>query len=358
MQLGPKTRIPSLFSRRETLSSLLVSAVGFTAAQPSQADSGLKIVTESELGQMVRYNAIKGAQVADAVDEFWEKFSDKLRERDLCDEATGRRRFDNGFRSDGSRIGNPGLGALCKPNPLQPLLQSSAQQLLDLATLAAVKSLGKSESTLGAAVNSVDGQVRQVFERTYDESVPDDFTRKKFNFAVYSKFKAYSSFVTRREDQRNFEREWGALMLGVFARSCRGREDFSTRFPLPDKKDVDALYDLDSLLDGLGTLSCALRTMENAGLIGNWEISIPSDDDGQVATIAIDDDVSLNAQSLLREQRCLLYGAATEALTIACLEQAGIRFRMDSYLIDPKTTNRENYSPTQLLISLSNLRAA
>ena len=73
--------------------------------------------------------------------------------------------------------------------------------------------------------------------------------------------------------------------------------------------------------------------------------------------MAVDDDVTLPAQFLLREQGAALSGSAVLALTRAALERARITCRQDSYFLDPSTTALEVYDPTQLLVSLSDLRA-
>jgi hypothetical protein len=44
------------------------------------------------------------------------------------------------------------------------------------------------------------------------------------------------------------------------------------------------------------------------------------------------------------------------AVVRAALETAGIACRTESFFLDPSTTKQSVYQPTQLLVSLSNLR--
>jgi len=80
---------------------------------------GISAVTKSSFGKSVRSAVVGGAQMANTVDLKWERFSDSLRDRSKCDPRTNRRMFDNGTRRDGTKIGNPVLGALCTPVPLR-----------------------------------------------------------------------------------------------------------------------------------------------------------------------------------------------------------------------------------------------
>lgn len=67
-----------------------------------QQQQGIPLVTESSVGQAFRRSAVNGAKALESLDEKWEGFSDSLRDKNKCDEATGRRLYDNGFRKDGT----------------------------------------------------------------------------------------------------------------------------------------------------------------------------------------------------------------------------------------------------------------
>jgi hypothetical protein len=260
--------------------------------------------------------------------------------------------FDNGYRADGSQRGNPGLGALCEPVALKPLSTNVVQFILDTAEDVAVGLTGQPRATL--RIEAASG-LRFKLPPPAASLPTDEAAKKEFCRSLYASFFAYSKFISTGRAQRSFELAWGGKLLETLARNNRGRTDFASPFPTPDDDDVGD-YDPGKLKDALGALSVSLKALQAAGLLGRWEISVPFEDDGKVVTIAIDDDITLGAQRLLREQRCFLYGSVTEVLTIAALDRAGIKFRMDSYLLDPSTTRIEDYNPTQLLISVSQLR--
>ena len=92
-------------------------------------------------------------------------------------------------------------------------------------------------------------------------------------------------------------------------------------------------------------------------IIGHhWEISIPEDDNWNVVTIAVDDEISIGGQILARERNQALNGSAIVALVRSAMEdRAKIAYKLDTFFIDPTTTRQELYNPTQLLVSLSDL---
>jgi hypothetical protein len=295
-----------------------------------------------------------------------------LRDKSTCDESTGRRLFDNGFRKDGSRVGNPVLGALCKAQPLQPLAPALAATVLACAEQAATQTLGVSRDALRAEAAVVgafararrrsafdvgDSSVTPAFEPPPPTQADQDAqARFDYNGQAYASLKAASKFATNgRASSAAFEAAWGRELLAAFAAGS-SRRDFKSPFPPPDPSDTERAYDEGSLLDALGSLSASLRALEAGGLCGRWEISVPADDDGDVVTVAVDDDVTLPAQFLLREQGAALSGSAVLAVVRAALDTAGIACRTESFFLDPSTTKQSVYQPTQLLVSLSNLR--
>lgn len=90
-------------------------------------------------------------------------------------------------------------------------------------------------------------------------------------------------------------------------------------------------------------------------MIGYSEITIPYDDYGSVVTIAIDDYVPIDAEMLLAEQNYGIGGPA-QALVRAAMEKAGVLYNLDTFYLDPSTTKQNEFNPTQLLLSVSNLR--
>jgi hypothetical protein len=351
-----------------------------TVTTTTTVDEGASFITDSNIGKAVRKSAIQGARTIDNIDEKWERFSDSLRDKNKCDEATGRRLFDNGFRKDGTRIGNPVLGALCNPIGLEPLNESMGNQVLDYALNAAVvaTNIGTSDSTdtdsinannalLKQKVEKVQSLVRPSFERSIaniDEKDEVEKKRKLYNFAMYSNMKAIndellsssSSTSANKESMKNFYIKWGDSLVSNLAPNAN-RNDYSSPFTEMKDEFEDYDYDKNVLLDSLGMLNVALKSLQKDGLIGHFEIVIPYDDYGSVVTLAVDDDITLGSQLLLREQGVQMSGSFVESIVRSVMDKAKINYSLDSFFIDPSTTVQSVYNPTQLLLNLSNLQS-
>lgn len=325
---------------------------------------GISAVTQSKLGQSVREAVIGGAQLADSLDLKWERLSDSLRDEGKCDPRTNRRMFDNGTRRDGTKIGNPVLGALCTPEPLRDFDSQFASKITKLAEDAIIEtSDGKIDpSQLKEKIAQVAEKVGPAFARAAASSNLENGNdpqqqqyRQDFNRDLYIQMRASAETIASRRDlYLKFEKAWGSKNLAFLAPNAN-RDDFSSPFPKPDPSDEQP-YDEAALLDALGAVSVALNKLQAGGLIGHWEISIPEDDFWNVVTVAIDDDISLGGQILARESKLPLSGSVVVALLRSAMEnQAKISYKMDTFFIDPTTTKQELYNPTQLLVSLSDL---
>ena len=82
------------------------------------------------------------------------------------------------------------------------------------------------------------------------------------------------------------------------------------------------------------------------------------DDDGEVVTVAVDDDITLGAIVLLRERKETLGVSPIQALVSAAFKLKGVMARTDAYFLDPSTTAQEIFDPTQILLSYSNINSA
>jgi hypothetical protein len=70
----------------------------------------------------------------------------------------------------------------------------------------------------------------------------------------------------------------------------------------------------------------------------------------------VDDDITIGGQILARASKLPLNGSAVVAVIRSAMEdKASIPYKMDTFFIDPTTTDQELYNPTQLLVSLSDL---
>lgn len=328
---------------------------------------GISAVTQSRLGQSVRGAVIGGAQLADSLDLKWERFSDGLRDEQKCDPKTNRRMFDNGTRRDGTKIGNPVLGALCTPEPLRPINSEFARMVTKLAEDAMVNDVAGDiyRPKLKEVEEQVKEKVGPAFARAAatagtsssksDEESFQEQTRQSFNQDLYIQMRAYGQLIPLKQgNYKELEKSWGRNLMTALAPNAN-RNDYTSPFPKPDPTD-DQPYDEASLLDALGAVSVTLNKLQAAGLIGHWEISIPEDDYWSVVTIAVDDDITLGGQILARESKLPLSGSAVKAIIRSAMEdKARISYKMDTFFIDPTTTRQELYNPTQLLVSLSDL---
>lgn len=351
---------------------LPASASPSTLASATDDIDGVAAVTRSSLGTSIRKATVRSAQIADKLDEGWERFSDKLRDENKCDPNTGRRLYDNGFRKDGSRVGDPVLGGLCKPEPLLPLNDVLANTVLESAEDALAGISGVNKDAIKQKVESVDKLVGPSFARVQDTSSEDEQKRSNYNRRVYSTMRASGDLLLAKKDPKaarlaaaNFELKFGERLLfdnssPLVPSRLANRQSFKSPFPpLTEDDKGDLAYEEGALLDALGTLSSALDVLQAGGIIGHWEIAVPYDDFGEVVTIAVDDDISLGAQSLLREGQGLsLNGSVVTALTRASLKHFGIETAIDAFFLDPSTTKQDIYNPTQLLLNLGNIRSS
>lgn len=336
----------------------------------STEEQGWAPITKSSIGKSIRYSAVRGARTFDQLDELWARFSDSLRDEKKCDPVTNRRLFDNGVRRDGTRVGDPVVGDLCDPVEIRPINDDVSRMILS-SSLVAFNSLNNAmveNSDIEQAIQKITNLVRPSFERSQKGIVlneEDANKRQNLNLALYVQMRAFSeqlekALLNGSEKKRLsqvFESSWGDKLAKELAPRA-DRNDFKS--PLPPFQLADSLYPYNTgkLLDALGVVSVGLQSLQNSGHIGYWEIIIPPDDNGDVVTIAVDNDTTLPVQILLQEQRKIFRGSPVTALVAAAMKNSLISYNIDTFFIDPSTTNQDKYNPTQLLLSLSALSGA
>jgi hypothetical protein len=340
----------------------------------ASTDEGLSQITDSSIGTLIRKYTIQGARMMDSLDEKWERLSDGLRDEKKCDPNTNRRLYDNGYRKDGTRVGNPVLGAPCQPQPLTNLDVQVADKLLNMMVDAAISGASSNgtgtlhRSNLMEKIQEIETLVRPSFERDMAQSSSEEEKkRKEYNFKTFCTLKAIITTCNYNhhsslQSVRAFQSIYGNLILHEFAQGATKQDYYS---PFPDNDEYpfnDDEYDKDNLMESLGAVRVVLDKFQKAGLNGFHEISIPYDDYGSVVTIAIDDDITIGADLLLAEQG-LTNGMSGgfgpyPSLVRAALEKSNLAFGMDAFFVDPSTTKQSVYNPTQLLLSVNNLRKA
>lgn len=352
------------FDRRECLGAfgkaLVAAPFALTptisnAIPTDDGQQGISAVTQSEIGQAFRRSVVRGAQVADKIDEKWERLSDSLRDESKCDENTGRRLYDNGKRKDGTSIGNPGLGSLCNPEELKPLNMDMKDTILASAVKSAlVASGGGNADALTKAIQETKDLVRPSFERSIDNAASEDEkNRGLYKFELYYTLRAITNFLKGdKAAVRAFQLTWGSELVSIYAPSAN-RKDYRSPFPEKLEEFSDFDYKKDDLLDALGKITVTLDQFKTGGLLGFYEISIPFDDYGSVVTVAIDDYSSIGAEILLSDQKMM--EGPMQAMAKFLLNDVKIKSSLDTFYIDPSTTRQDDYNPTQLLLSLNGL---
>jgi len=334
----------------------------------STEEQGWAPITKSSLGQSIRYSAVRGARTFDKVDELWARFSDSLRDEKKCDPVTNRRLFDNGFRRDGTRVGDPVLGALCDPVEMRLIRDNISSFILasSLDTFTNIAHSNVKTDDLEQAIQKITNLVRPSFERSQKGVVSNEEDAKKRQslvLALYVQMRAFSEQVElapslnskeRKRLAQTFELTWGEKLVKELAPRA-DRNDFKSPLPPFQLPESYYPYNTGKLLDALGVVSVGLQSLQNSGIIGFWEILIPPDDNGDVVTIAVDNDTTLPVQILLQEQRKIFRGSLVTAIVASAMEKSQIRCNIDTFFIDPSTTNQEKYNPTQLLLNLSAL---
>ena len=353
----PKKNNKQFNTRREYLKrTLSVAPLLIPTISNAETDQGISAVTDSNLGQAFRKSIVQGAQVADKLDAKWERFSDNLRDKGRCDPATGRRLYDNGTRKDGTPIGNPGLGELCSPDPIQPLDMDMTQTIINLAVKSAlVASSGGSADELNKLIQQNKELVKPSFDRSLKGmNTEDEKNRGIYKFELYSTLRSITTFLNKDKAKlKQFSIVWGNELVSTFAPSA-SKKDFTSPFKRKEEyEDFD--YDYDILLDALGKLTVTLEKLKAGGLIGFYEISIPYDDYGSVVTVAMDDYSSIGTQILLQEQSYDI-DAEAQAIARSLFKQAHIKFdTLNTFFMDTFYKDPVNYDPTQLLLSVNGL---
>ena len=322
-------------------------------------NDGIPEVTSSKFGQLFRKKAIQGARVVDRLDEKWGRFSDGLRDEGKCDEETGRRIFDNGFRKDGTRVGNPVLGSLCSPIELKTLNESAVNNILLAAKKIAIEvNPSLTNNSLNDGIKNVSDRVMSSFQsQLMDRSkTPDERNRAEFNFKIYCLMRTFQGMGCTNE---TFEVRWGDALVKYLLNNDENLPTLEGNRTLlrigRGLTDDDVSPQLVTSLEALG--SC-LDELRKYGIIGRAEINVPESSYGNVIIVAVDDDITIGSQVLLQEQSRTgfhLRGSIVTALCISLIDQTVYTYGIDVFFSDPSSTDQNTFNPNQLLVNISNI---
>lgn len=339
-----RSRDLSLFlesDRRLALARLIgVASSMFLMPLPSEAgDMGARItesVTTSELGISVRKSIVKGAQTMDLLDRRWEEFSDRF--------ALGSERSKQVGRPKGKTI-----------PPLLTLDAVTANKILDTCDEAFCDATRLPNSILKKEVDKVAILVKPSFQRSgvdlssYDSIVTSGM---QFNFASYVHFKSYSNLLLdKRIDyslfRRDFERKCGAKLLALLSIEPQTRVS-------SNRSD-----DLEARLSAVDALT---RVLRDKGLVAATEVS-PIDPDRLAdwedglsdleLILALDGDVTQNAQILLQEQGFNLIPSYTKFMLEQLLEMPDQSLSIEEYYMDTDyNSNPDLFEVKEVLLNI------
>jgi len=273
-----------------------------------------KAVTTSDLGIAVRESVVRGAQTMDKLDSKWEAFSDKF-----------------------------GLGAARKqqpdkpapkviPDPL-PLDAALAKRILETSDQTFVTVSGISRDALTKQVDTVATKVRPSFERSGASLEPG--SAEAFNFDSYTHYKAYSDLIMKtnipfNSFKRDFESKMGQELLLTFLPQYKST--------LEDNKNLQA-----ALMQRLSVVNQLCAVLCEKGFVAATEIS-PVDDEriddwsqdlsDLTLNVALDGDITMNAQILLQEQGFRLYPNYAKYAIARVLKLPQQTVTIDDYYMD------------------------
>lgn len=305
-----------------------------------------KAVTTSDLGVSVRTSVVKGAQVMDQIDGKWERFSDRF--------GLGAERSKQGQRPKPKAI----------PPPL-PLDVTTAQKVLDSTDQVFGTLTGIRPDVLQARIEKVANLIKITFERSgliLSADNPLRFeTGTQFNFCVYSHYKAYSELILEQQVPfgpflPKFEKLVGQQLVEILHPGYTMKTVDSSK-SLDDQKQES----MDIALEAVDKLCTVLR---NKGLVAAVERS-PMDTDKLYDwidgisdfeyTVALDGDITLDAQILLQEQGFNLYpNFARYAVTYWMQKSIPQKISaMDYYFDTDYNSDPDKFEVKEVLLSIS-----
>jgi hypothetical protein len=353
-----KTKLPSSIPsshntgrRREFLQNLLVVAGGGLGVVPQAASAGMvgEAVTKSGLGLSVRRSVVRGAQTFDSLDGQWEQFSD---------------RFSLGTERS-KRDALPPVKVI--PDP-QPLDSATATKILDITDQVFVQLTSIRPVDLSNQIQKVASTVQASFERS-GLSVKDmqsssrPVTGEQFNFAVYTRFKAYSDLVIERKVdfpsfRRDFEKQVGQQMVALLLPNPPSPlPPSSNASSIEERKKImlkQALENIDavaSVLVAKGLVARIDPATLDPELVDDWSEDL-SDLTG---SIALAGDITLSSQILLQEQGFRLYpnyGRYAIQSLLQGIEQT--KATTDDYYMDPNyNSDPTRFEVKEVLVNIA-----
>jgi hypothetical protein len=355
--LDSTTRL--LASRRNVTVTLLSSfglglafpptSIGMTilaGGEPSWGNQITNAITTSDLGISVRRSVVRGAQTMDWIDRQWEEFSDT-----------------HSLGSERSRQ----IEYRTKSKPIPPRLPIDvylANQIVTLCDAIFCDTLMLSKSKLQTEIDRVRNLVLPSFQRV-DMTLMSSFnsieTASQFNFESFVHFKAYSNLLVEKginfsKFRQSFETACGRSLLDLLLLEDDHRDMAINQISTINSKQLD---DLKHRLDILQLL---MKRLRDKGLVAASELSDIdseklldwSEDSADLElSLALDGDVTLNAQILLQEQGILLIPSYVKFMLRSLLALPGQKVSLEEYYMDTNyNSNPDLFEVKQVLLNI------
>jgi hypothetical protein len=362
-----------LASRRNVtvtiLSSLGLSGILFPTS--SEAMTALSVgdfswgnqitnaITTSDLGISVRRSVVRGAQTMDWIDRQWEEFSDTY--------------------SLGTERSRQILDRPPKSKPIPPRLALDtrlANQIItrcDSAFDDTLNGFFPIKSQLPMRVDRVRKLVLPSFQRVdpslMSSSSSSSFnsieTASQFNLESFVHFKAYSTILVEndidfRKFRQRFEISCGQSLLNLFLEN--DLRVLGITLPLSTGTMSKMHSKVDDLNERLDILQLLMQRLRDGGFIAATELSVIdsdrlldwSEDSADLElSLALDGDITLNAQILLQEQGILLIPSYVKFMLRSLLDLPGQKTSLEEYYMDTNyNSNPDLFEVKQLLLNI------
>eukprot|EP00980_Cylindrotheca_fusiformis_P002947 scaffold683_cov124-Cylindrotheca_fusiformis.AAC.16 len=276
----------------------------------------------------------------DKIDGMWENFSDRY-----------------GLGTERSKAGKRPTPKVIPP--LLPLDVATARTILQISDQSFSSVTGIPLSIVEEKVKKVANLVQISFERSgviFDATNPLSFSNaSQYNFVVYCHFKAYSDLVVERQIpfsafRSNFEKQVGHELVAKLLPGSRMSRDVSKK---------------DKFKNSLATVDSLCRILREKGLVAAAEIDTVDDDkvsdwiddiSDLEFNVALDGDVTLNAQVLLQEQGFRLYPNFSRYAINEIMSQVDEMQKvttMDYYFDTDYNSDPDKFEVKEVLLSVS-----
>lgn len=192
-----------------------------------------------------------------------------------------------------------------------------------------------SQNALAKQVETVASKVRPSFERA--GVVLEPGTAQAFNFDSYTHFKAYGDLFTEANIsfntfRRDFESKMGQELLAILLPQYKPPVDkkSSSNLEAALQKRLSLVDQVCQILVEKGLVAATERSSLNEERVADWSDNLSD----LTLNLALDGDITMNAQILLQEQGFRLYPNYAKYVVAKLLEMPQQSVVIDDYYMD------------------------